>query len=101
VVLAAVYLACGASLLLLRPWGYTTFLAGTVVYSIERLVYLATDHAAEAGMATGLEAVEGLSELIDAGTVSSVTKMTVLFSLAFWWILAFYVVRKRALFGRP
>jgi len=100
-ILVAVYLACGASLLALRPWGLPTFLVGTVVYSVERLLYLASDSAVEAGVADSLRAVEGLSELIDPATVSSVTRMTVLFSLAFWWILAFYVVRKRALFGHP
>ena len=102
----AAYVAMGLGLLMLRPWGIPVLLAGTGLYTIDRLALL-LDRAgilASIGQSTSefqglILGTDGLGSLIDPDTLVNATRMETVVLLACWWAFAFYVVGKRRLFN--
>ncbi len=111
VVTIAVFAAMGAGLLAMRRWGLWTFLAGTALYTVDRLAFVLSDatlrvyvQAETAGLGDlgGLPGIEGLGDLGDLGGLAmQTTRWTTLAVLACWWGLAVYVWIKRGLFAHP
>jgi hypothetical protein len=107
-IFAAAYVAMGLGLLMLRPWGMPVLLAGTGVYTIDRLALLLD----RAGILASIDksnselqglilGTDGLGGLIDSDTIVHATRLETAVLLACWWGLAFYAVRKRRLFNPP
>jgi len=107
-IFAAAYVAMGLGLLMLRPWGMPVLLAGTGVYTIDRLALLLD----RAGLLASIDksnselqglilGTDGLGGLIDSDTIVHATRLETAVLLACWWGLAFYAVRKRRLFNPP
>ena len=96
---AATFVVMGAGLVGLRRWGVTALLAGTLLYSIDRLAFLldGASVAAWVGQQTG--GIEGLGELVEPGQVAGLVSLTTGLMLACWWGLALYVYLKRDLFA--
>ena len=107
-IFAAAYVAMGLGLLMLRPWGMPVLLAGTGVYTIDRLALLLD----RAGILASIDksnselqglilGTDGMGSLIDSDTIVHATRLETAVLLACWWGLAFYAVRKRRLFNPP
>ncbi len=108
-IFTAAYVAMGLGLLMLRPWGIPVLLAGTGLYTIDRLALL-LDRAgilASIGQSASelqglILGTDGLGSLVDSDAIVNATRMETVVLLACWWAFAFYAVRKRRLFNpRP
>ena len=107
-IFTAAYVAMGLGLLMLRPWGIPVLLAGTGLYTIDRLALL-LDKAgilASIGQSTSelqglILGTDGMGSLIDSDTIVHATRMETVVLLVSWWAFAFYAVRKRRLFNPP
>jgi len=104
----AAYVAMGLGLLMLRPWGIRVLLAGTGLYTIDRLALLLD----RAGILASIDksnselqgliwGTDGMGSLIDSDTIVHATRLETAVLLACWWGFAFYAVRKRRLFNPP
>lgn len=105
---AAVYVAMAVALMALRPWGVPVFLGGTALYVLDRLAYVlsaATIQASVAQVTDELGALasglEGMDELLDAGTLIQFERMKTAAVIACWLGFALYVYLKRPLFHGP
>jgi hypothetical protein len=104
-IFAAAYVAMGLGLLMLRPWGIPVLLAGTGLYTVDRLALL-LDRAgilASIGQSSSelqglILGTDGLGSLIDSDTIVHATRMETVVLLACWWAFALYAVGKRRLF---
>jgi hypothetical protein len=104
----AAYVAMGLGLLMLRPWGIPVLLAGTGLYTIDRLALLLDRAGILASISQSnselqglILGTDGLGSLIDPDTLVNATRMETVVLLACWWAFAFYAVRKRRLFNPP
>ena len=102
------YVAMGLGLLMLRPWGFPVLLAGTGLYTIDRLAHLldrpgilASINQSSSELQGLILGTDGLGGLIDSDTIVHATRLETAVLLACWWGFAFYAVRKRRLFNPP
>ena len=107
-IFTAAYVAMGMGLLMLRPWGIPVLLAGTGLYTIDRLALLLDKAGILASISQSSSELQGLilgtdgmGSLIDSDTIVQATRMETVVLLACWWAFAFYAVRKRRLFNPP
>jgi hypothetical protein len=93
------FLAAGVGLWSAKTWGYKAFWAGTIFYTLDKLLYLVDAKAREAYV---LQAVSGTPEALDLIGSDVLSLMgvasTVLFLLG-WWGLVLYVYLRREYFG--
>jgi hypothetical protein len=107
-IFTAAYVAMGLGLLMLRPWGLPVLLAGTGLYTVDRLALL-LDKAgllASIGQSTSelqglLLGTDGMGSLIDTDTIVHATRLETGVLLACWWAFALYALKKRRLFNPP
>jgi hypothetical protein len=104
----AAYVAMGLGLLMLRPWGLPVLLAGTGLYTIDRLALLLDRAGILASISQSNSELQGLilgpdgmGSLMDSDTIVHATRMETVVLLACWWAFAFYAVGKRRLFDPP
>ncbi len=97
-VFCAFFLSMGVGLWSARIWGYKVFWAGTLFYTLDKILYLADGTARQAYL---LQEVGGAPEVMEllGGDLPSLLLVgsTVLFLLG-WWGLALYVFVRRAYF---
>ena len=94
---AVLFLGMGLGLIIGRAWGYRLLLAGTGVYSLDRLLFLWDKDARDAYLsASGLpRQIETLAYLnmIERGII-----LTIFVSLVCWWGFAIYIYLRRDYF---
>ncbi len=96
----ALFLAMGIGLLTARHWGYQLVLAGTLYYTLDKLLYLTTPGTMNADLLHQVERFPQILELIDRDSLlSMMTMFTVLFC-ACWWGFALYLHLRRGCFRR-
>jgi hypothetical protein len=107
-IFTAAYVAMGLGLLKLRPWGIPVLLAGTGLYTVDRLALildkagiLASISQSSSELQGLILGTDGLGSLIDSDTIVHATRVETAVLLACWWGFAFYVVGKRRLFIPP
>jgi hypothetical protein len=98
----------GLGLLMLRPWGLPVLLAGTGLYTIDRLALLldragilASISQANSELQGLILGPDGMGSLMDSDTIVHATRMETVVLLACWWAFAIYAVGKRRLFDPP
>jgi len=98
----------GLGLLMLRPWGLPVLLAGTGLYTIDRLALLLDRAGILASISQSNSELQGLilgpdgmGSLMDSDTIVHATRMETVVLLACWWAFAIYAVGKRRLFDPP
>jgi hypothetical protein len=98
----------GLGLLMLRPWGIPVLLAGTGLYTIDRLALLLDKAGILASISQSTSELQGLilgtdglGNLIDSDTIVHATRMETVVLLTCWWAFAFYALKKRRLFHPP
>jgi hypothetical protein len=104
-IFTAAYVAMGLGLLTLRPWGISVLLAGTGLYTIDRLALLLDKPGilASIGQSTSelqglILGTDGMGSLMDSDTIVHATRTEMVVLLACWWAFAFYAAGKRRLF---
>lgn len=96
---AALFMGMGVGLMQLRLWGYRLLLAGTLIYSVDRLLFLLDKPARNAYLfSAGLTAET--EALIDMSLIDQMMMLLVLALLACWWGFAIYIYLRRADFRR-
>ena len=107
-IFTAACVAMGQGQMILRPWGIPVLLAGTGLYTIDRLALLLDKAGILASISQSSSELQGLilgtdgmGSLIDSDTIVQATRMETVVLLACWWAFAFYAVRKRRLFNPP
>ncbi len=96
----ALFLGMGGALILGRSWGYQLFLAGTAIYSVDRLLFLLSDDTREAYLsASGVS--QEVKSLIDTSMFDQGLVIASVASLLCWWGFAFYVYLRRDYFQDP
>jgi hypothetical protein len=92
------FLGMGVGLWAAKSWGYRLMCAGTVFYTLDRILYLLDGQAREAEVTSALG---GFGALLGVGGESSVAQAMVLatvLTLACWWGFLFYLYFKRDFF---
>lgn len=92
------FLGMGVGLLMGQRWGYQLFLAGTGVYSLDRLLFLLSPGTRDAYLAANGMTPE-LATLVDPAMLSQVIVLTGVVSLLCWWGFAGFVYLRRDYFG--
>ena len=96
----ALFAAMGMGLLIGRYWGYKAVLAGTVLYTLDKVLLLLDRRTMEAYLTGQLK---GNLEVLDFVDQDSLLQLMVAFSLllvACWWGFALYVYLRRDYFRR-
>ena len=95
---AVLFLAMGLGLISGRKWGYRLLLAGTLVYSADRLTFVLHKPTRDAYLASsGIS--KQIEELIDLNMIDQAVILTTLTTLACWWGFALYVYLRRDYFA--
>jgi len=96
-VYAALFLGIGIGLILGKTWGYRLVLAGTVLYSLDRLQFmLDKDTRAAYLAASGID--KQMASIIDTSMFDQLLIVVCATMLACWWGFAFYLHLRRDYF---
>lgn len=90
IVYIAMFASMGLGLWWAEPWGLSAILAGTALYSADRLVFLLGDPTLGYG---------ALLSVLEPELVRTATTTATLIALACWWSFAGYVYMRRAYFA--
>ena len=86
-------------------WGGRLLLAGTVVYSLDKLLWLLDKPARDAQLNAGGAMQQIIdADVLDQATLDMIQQLPVLvglISLVCWWGFALYVYRRRDYFEQP
>jgi hypothetical protein len=95
---AGLFLAMGLGLIIGQRWGYHLLLAGTLVYSADRLAFVLHKPTRDAYLASsGIS--KQVEQLIDLNMIDQAVILTALTALACWWGFALYVYLRRDYFA--
>ena len=94
---AMLFLGMGLGLIMGRSWGYRLFLAGTVVYSLDRLLFLLDKDTRDVYLtASGVS--KEVSSLIDTSVFDQWIFLATVATLLCWWGFALYMYLRRDYF---
>ncbi len=94
---AMLFLVMGLGLIIGRSWGYRLFLAGTAVYSLDRLSFLLDKDTREAYLAASGVSQE-VRSLVDMSMFDQGIFLATIVTLLCWWGFAFYIYLRRDYF---
>ncbi len=94
---AMLFLGMGLGLIMGRSWGYRIFLSGTVVYSLDRLLFLLDKDARDASLAAS-GVTQEVRSLIDVNLFDQGIFLATVVTLLCWWGFAFYIYLRRDYF---
>ncbi len=94
---AVLFLSIGVGLILRKPWGYDLVLAGTVLYAVDRLLFMADKDTREAYLAAN-GVTKQVATLIDTRMFDQMLIVTTLTTIVCWCGFAFYVYLRRECF---
>ena len=94
---ATLFLGMGLGLIIGRSWGYWLFLAGTAVYSLDRLSFLLNKDTRDAYLtASGVS--QDVRSLVDMSMVDQGIFLATVVTLLCWWGFVFYIYLRRGYF---
>ena len=96
-VFIAFFFGIGIGLLQGTLWGYQTLMAGTILYSAEKLMF-ALDKATRDAYLGASEITRQLAPLIDVNELHLLIMLISLVSVACWWGFAGYIYLRRDYF---
>jgi hypothetical protein len=100
VLYVALFAAMGVGLLIGRYWGYRAVFMGTLLYTLDKVIFLLDRRTMEAYLKGQLKGNIEVLELLDQ---DSLLQLTVVFSIllvACWWGFALYLYFRRDYFRR-
>lgn len=95
---ATVFVALGAGLWIGKLWGYRVFFAGTLLYTLDKLLYLLDRKTLVAHLRQQLEPYGEVLELIDEESLLQMSVLTTRLCVVCWWAFALYIYRRREYF---
>jgi len=94
---ATLFLSMGLGLIIGRSWGYWLFLAGTAVYSLDRLSFLLNKDTRDAYLtASGVS--QDVRSLVDMSMFDQGIFLATVVTLICWWGFVFYIYLRRGYF---
>ena len=91
------FLGMGLGLIIGRSWGYRLFMAGTFVYSLDRLSFLLDKDTRDAYLtASGVS--QDVRSLVDVSMFDQGIFLASAGTLLCWWGFAFYIYLRRGYF---
>ncbi len=99
-VYATLFLALGVGLLTGRRWGYRLVFAGTLYYTIDKLLYLLDRKTMEVHLMQQLQQYREILEYIDQDALLRMMALTTVLFVGCWWGFAVYIYLRRGYF-RP
>ncbi len=94
---AMLFLGMGLGLIIGRSWGYWLFLAGTAVYSLDRLSFLLNKDTRDAYL-TASGVTQEVKSLVDMSMFDEGIFLATFITLLCWWGFAFYIYLRREYF---
>ncbi len=94
----ALFAAMGVGLLMGRRWGAQLLIAGTVLYTVDRLQFV-LDKDLRTAYLGGAAMLKQVEPLIDPQMLDQSVLLTVLVSVACWWGFALYIYVRRGYFN--
>ncbi len=94
---AMLFLGMGLGLIIGRSWGYRLFLAGTVVYSLDRLSFLLNKDTRDAYLTASGVSPE-VRSLVDTRMFDEGILLATVVTLLCWWGFVFYIYLRRDYF---
>ena len=91
------FLGMGLGLIIGRSWGYRLFMAGTVIYSLDRLLFLLDKETRAAYLAASGVSQE-VRSLVDMSMFDQGIFLATVGTLLCWWGFAFYIYLRRDYF---
>jgi hypothetical protein len=91
------FLGMGLGLIIGPSWGYRLFLAGTVVYSLDRLLFVLNKYTRDAYL-TASGVTQEVKSLVDMSMFDQGILLATVGTLLCWWGFAFYIYLRRDYF---
>jgi len=95
------FIAMGIGLWIGSSWGYRLMFAGTILYTLDKALYLLDHQARKAELQQQLHGAGGLLEIVDQGSIFWIVDIAALASIVCWWGFLFYLYLHRDYFGAP
>jgi len=93
------FLGIGLGLILGRSWGYRLFMAGTIVYTLDRLLFVLNKDTRDAYLAAS-GVTQEVKSLIDVSMFDQWIFLATVLTLLGWWGFAVYIYLRRDYFQR-
>jgi hypothetical protein len=96
-IFAVLFLAMGLALILGRSWGYRVFMAGTAIYSVDRLLFLLSKDTRDAYL-TASGVTQQVRGMMDVSMIDEGVFLGTILTLICWWGFALYIYWRRDYF---
>jgi hypothetical protein len=93
------FMALGIGLWRAKPWGYRLVFAGTLLYTLDKVLYLLYRDSMKAWLRIQLSGYEEMLQFIDIGLILQMVILLMLLFVACWWGFAVYTYWRREYFG--
>lgn len=94
---AVLFLGVGLGLILGTVWGYRLLFIATVIYTLDRGIFLLDAKAREAYLGTA-QISDDVAQLVDLSMIEQATSLTILAIIVCWWGFAAYIYFRREYF---
>ena len=94
---AILFLGMGFGLIAAKPWGFQLLLTGTVLYTLDKVLFL-LDAKARAGYLAASGVTKEVAALIDTSMIDQAYMTATLVSVACWWGFVLYAYLRRSYF---
>ncbi len=93
------FLAMGIGLWAARPWGYRVMFIGTIIYSLDKVIYLLDRQARDAAMREMLAGYGGILDIVDPGSMQQMISLITVLMVVSWWGFLLYLYFRQSYFG--
>jgi hypothetical protein len=93
------FMALGIGLWRAKPWGYRLVFAGTLLYTLDKVLYLLYRDSMKAWLRIQLSGYEEMLQFIDIGLILQMVILLMLLFVACWWGFTVYTYWRREYFG--
>ena len=85
------FLAMGIGLWAARPWGYRVMFIGTIIYSLDKVIYLLDRQARDAATREMLAGYGGMLDMVDPGSMQQIMTLFTMLMVVSWWGFLLYL----------
>ncbi len=97
-VYVAIFVVMGIGLVVPKPWGARAVIGGTVIYTVDKIIYLLDSKARDADLAESIRGAGGALGFVPKTSILEIMTLTTVTVVLCWWGFAAYVYLKRAYF---
>ena len=92
------FLAMGIGLWAARPWGYRVMFVGTIVYSLDKVMYLLDRQARDAAVREMLAGYRGMLDIVDPSSMQQMMNLLTVLMVVSWWGFLLYLYFRQSYF---